>query len=87
MYRFEVGRRKTGLSRAGLVIVIPNVTPARQRDLFTGVLTHVEGRDLINAVVEADFSAGQLLAASMHILTAEPAYKASTMVVFSGIQP
>src|SRR5262245_41718896 len=33
---------------AGLVIIIPNATPARQRDLFTAVLAHIEGRDLIN---------------------------------------
>jgi hypothetical protein len=45
---------------AGLVIIIPNVTPARQRDLFTAVLAHIGGRDLINAVVEADFAAGTI---------------------------
>lgn len=44
----------------GLVIVIPNVTPSRQRDLFSAVLRHINGRDLINAVVEVDLSSGTI---------------------------
>lgn len=36
----------------GLVIVVPSVTPARQRYLFRAVLFHIGGRDLTNAVVE-----------------------------------
>jgi predicted nuclease of predicted toxin-antitoxin system len=41
---------------AGLVIIIPNVTPARQRELFRAALSHIGKRDLINAVLEVTFS-------------------------------
>jgi predicted nuclease of predicted toxin-antitoxin system len=40
---------------AGLVIIIPNITPRRQRELFRAALVHIGGRDLTNAVVELDF--------------------------------
>jgi predicted nuclease of predicted toxin-antitoxin system len=40
---------------AGLVIILPNVTPSRQRDLFRAALSHIGKRDLINAVLEVDF--------------------------------
>jgi predicted nuclease of predicted toxin-antitoxin system len=43
---------------AGLVIVVPNVTPDRQRDLFRAVLAHVEAHDLTNAILEVDFVRG-----------------------------
>jgi hypothetical protein len=39
---------------AGLVIVLPNVTPSRQRDLFRAALSHIGKRDLVNAVLEVD---------------------------------
>ena len=39
---------------AGLVIIIPNVTPARQRHLFRAALSHIGTRDLTNAVLEVD---------------------------------
>lgn len=45
---------------AGLVMLIPNVTPARQRDLFTAVLVHIGRRDLINTVVEVDIAVGTI---------------------------
>jgi predicted nuclease of predicted toxin-antitoxin system len=41
---------------AGLVIIIPNVVPARQRELFQAALAHVGKRDLTNAVLEVDFA-------------------------------
>jgi len=40
---------------AGLVIILPNVTPSRQRDLFRAALSHIGKRDLINAVLEVGF--------------------------------
>ena len=40
---------------AGLVVIVPNVTPARQRDLFNAVLDHVGSRELINTVIEVSF--------------------------------
>jgi hypothetical protein len=39
---------------AGLVIIIPNVPPARQRALFGAVLDYVGDRDLVNRAVEID---------------------------------
>ena len=44
---------------AGLVIIIPNVTPTRQRDLFQAALSHIGARDLINAVLEVDLAGGE----------------------------
>jgi predicted nuclease of predicted toxin-antitoxin system len=42
----------------GLIIIVPNVTPARQRELFQVALTHIGMRLLTNAVVEVDFVGG-----------------------------
>ena len=41
---------------AGLVIIIPNVTPARQRDMFRAALSHIGTRDLTNAVLEVNLA-------------------------------
>jgi predicted nuclease of predicted toxin-antitoxin system len=38
----------------GLVIILPNVTPSRQRDLFRAALLHIGERDLTNTVLEVD---------------------------------
>jgi len=37
---------------AGLIILVPNVAPARQRDLFQAVLVHIGERILVNTVIE-----------------------------------
>jgi predicted nuclease of predicted toxin-antitoxin system len=37
---------------AGVIIIVPSVTPARQRELFSAALDHVGIRDLTNTVVE-----------------------------------
>jgi len=39
---------------AGLVVILPNVTPSLQRKLFRAALAHVGKRDLVNAVLEVD---------------------------------
>ena len=41
---------------AGLVIILPNVTPSRQRELFGAALSHIGNRNLINAVLEVDLA-------------------------------
>lgn len=41
---------------AGLVIIVPSVTPARQRDLFRVALSHLGTRDLTNAILEVDLA-------------------------------
>ena len=38
----------------GLVIIVPNVAPAIQRELFEAVLDYVGDRDLINTAIEVD---------------------------------
>src|SRR5215469_1906960 len=35
----------------GIIIIVPNVTPVLQRELFKGVLDHIGARDLTNSVV------------------------------------
>ena len=45
---------------AGLVVIVPNVTPARQRELFNAILDHVGSRDLINTVIEVNFVRQQI---------------------------
>jgi predicted nuclease of predicted toxin-antitoxin system len=43
---------------AGLVIILPNVTPSLQRELFRSALAHIGKRTLVNAVVEVDLAGG-----------------------------
>lgn len=38
----------------GLVILLPNATPSRQRLLFSAVLDFIGDRDLVNRVIEVD---------------------------------
>jgi predicted nuclease of predicted toxin-antitoxin system len=45
---------------AGLVVVVRNVAPTRQRELFNGVLDHVGSRELINPVIEVNFIREQI---------------------------
>ena len=40
---------------AGLVIVVPNVTPRLQRELFQKVLSYVGEREFLNTVVEVEY--------------------------------
>ena len=41
---------------AGVIIIVPSVTPARQRELFAAALEHIGSRDLTNAVVEVKYA-------------------------------
>ena len=45
---------------AGLIIVIPNVIPALQRELMAAVLDHVGQGGLINTVIEVGIEDGQI---------------------------
>ena len=56
---------------AGLVIIVPNVTPVRQRELFNAVLDHVGSREPINTVIEANFAEKQI-ECSEYIYPQEP---------------
>jgi predicted nuclease of predicted toxin-antitoxin system len=39
----------------GIVIIVPNVTPVLQRELFKAALDHIGERDLANSVVEVKY--------------------------------
>jgi hypothetical protein len=45
---------------AGVIIIGPNVTPVRQRELFTGALKHIGARDLTNTVIEVRYTRNQI---------------------------
>jgi predicted nuclease of predicted toxin-antitoxin system len=40
---------------AGVIVIVPNVIPAQQRELFAAAPKHIGTRDLTNAVVEVRF--------------------------------
>jgi hypothetical protein len=40
---------------AGVIIVVPSVTPVRQRELFSAALKRIGARDLTNTVVEVKY--------------------------------
>ena len=40
---------------AGVIIVVPSVTPVHQRELFSAALKHIGARDLTNTVVEVKY--------------------------------
>jgi predicted nuclease of predicted toxin-antitoxin system len=40
---------------AGVFVIVPNVVPLQQRELFSAALKHVGTRDLTNTVVEVRF--------------------------------
>lgn len=45
----------------GVIIVVPSVTPARQRELFRAALVHIGARDLTNTVVEVTFAGNRIV--------------------------
>jgi predicted nuclease of predicted toxin-antitoxin system len=62
-YTFVTNNRSDFLSlyqrealHAGLIVIVPNVTPARQRELFHAVLEHAGSRQLINTLVEVRYA-------------------------------
>jgi len=40
---------------AGVIVIVPNVIPSQQRELFTAALKHIGTRDVTNTVVEVRF--------------------------------
>ena len=43
---------------AGIIVIVPNVIPSQQRELFAAALRHIGARDLTNTVVEVRFVRG-----------------------------
>ena len=51
----------------GILIIVPNVTPVLQRELFKAALDHIGARDLTNSVVEVMY-VGDLIVCSEYAL-------------------
>ena len=43
-----------------LVILVPNVTPLRQRELFQAALDHIGKGEILNAVLEVEYHGGRI---------------------------
>jgi len=41
---------------AGVIIIVPSVTPVRQRELFSAALQHIGEQDLTNTVIEVKYA-------------------------------
>lgn len=66
-YTFVTNNRSDFLARhgreplhAGMIIIVPSVTPVRQRELFNAALEHVGARDLTNTVVEVGYKGNRI---------------------------
>lgn len=46
---------------AGVIIIVPNVIPLYQRELFSAALRHIGARDLTNAVVEVKYADNRIV--------------------------
>jgi predicted nuclease of predicted toxin-antitoxin system len=49
-----------GPLHAGVIVIVPNVIPTEQRELFAAALKHIGTRDLTNTVVEVRFVGDQI---------------------------
>jgi predicted nuclease of predicted toxin-antitoxin system len=54
----------------GIIILVPNVAPVLQRELFKAALEHIGARDLTNSVVEVTY-AGDRIVCSEYALPTE----------------
>jgi predicted nuclease of predicted toxin-antitoxin system len=45
----------------GVIIIVPNVAPVLQRELFKAALDHIGARDLTNSVVEVKYVGDQIV--------------------------
>jgi predicted nuclease of predicted toxin-antitoxin system len=46
---------------AGVIIIVPSVTPVRHRELFNAALKHIGARDLTNTVVEVKYAGTRIV--------------------------
>jgi predicted nuclease of predicted toxin-antitoxin system len=46
---------------AGVIIIVPSVKPAGQRELFSAAMKHIGTRDLTNTVVEVKYAGNRIL--------------------------
>lgn len=45
---------------AGVIIIVPNVAPVHQQELFGAALEHIGTRDLTNTIVEVKYARNQI---------------------------
>ncbi len=45
---------------AGLIVLVPNVIPALQRALFRAAVDYLDGRRLVNTVIEVDLAGNKV---------------------------
>jgi len=45
---------------AGVIVIVPNVVPLQQQELFAAALKHIGTRDLTNTLVEVQFVEGNI---------------------------
>jgi len=48
------------LLHPGVIVIVPNVKPAHQKELFKAALKHIGSRDLTNTVVEVKYKGNQI---------------------------
>jgi predicted nuclease of predicted toxin-antitoxin system len=67
-YRFVTNNRADFLAlhgheplHAGVIIIVPNVAPPRQRELFSVALKHIGARDLTNTIVEVRYAGARIV--------------------------
>ena len=46
---------------AGVIVIVPNVSPAAQKDLFSAALKHIGTRDLTNTIVEVRYTGNRII--------------------------
>ena len=51
---------------AGLIVIVPNVNPDRQRRLFEAALKHIGQREIVNTVVEVAFQGASIRCQEYH---------------------
>lgn len=67
-YTFVTNNRSDSLAlyrraplHAGLVVIVPNVKPLLQRELFQTVLTFIGRQELVNTVVEVEYHGSRIV--------------------------
>jgi predicted nuclease of predicted toxin-antitoxin system len=55
-----IERDYTFVLHAGLIVIIPNVTPTQQQELFDAALKHIGQREMVNTVVEVEYDGTQI---------------------------
>lgn len=45
---------------AGVIVIVPNVSPAAQKELFSAALKHIGTRDLTNTIVEVRYAGNRI---------------------------